>query len=252
MPKRFTDSAKWDDPWFFELNNNDKLLWIYILDKCNYAGIYKVNLKMLNFCLISNYDFETIKEILKKRIIVIDSERIFIKKFINFQYGELKESCHPHRAVILELKKFRVLKGYSKGKNTLQDKDKDKDKGQDKVQDKEKHMDSVFLTKEEHLKLIKKFGEEKTQEWIENLDNYIGSKGKRYKSHYKTILVWSAKAGKTTGGDSLLQEEAEECSKNSRNFCSLSQGIENKFCKVCARYEERKRQYEQYKKGKEV
>ena len=116
---------------------------------------------------------------------------------------------------------------------------------------KHKYMDSVFLTKEEHQKLIDKFGEEKTQEWIENLDNYIGSKGKRYKSHYKTILVWAKKSGKTTGGDSLLEEEAIECSKNSRNFCSLSQGIENKFCKVCARYEERKQQYEDYKHKEE-
>jgi len=109
---------------------------------------------------------------------------------------------------------------------------------------KHRHLDSVFLTKEEHQKLIEKFGKEKTQEWIENLDNYIGSKGKRYKSHYKTILVWAKRAGKSTGENSELQQQAIECAKDSRNFCPLSeQGIETKFCKLCSRYEERKEKY---------
>ncbi len=51
----------------------------------------------------------------------------------------------------------------------------------------------VKLTKNEHTKLIEKFGERGTNEWIERLDNYIGAKGKKYKSHYRTILMWAQK-----------------------------------------------------------
>lgn len=58
---------------------------------------------------------------------------------------------------------------------------------------KEKYLDSVFLTKEEYQKLIDKFGEVLAKDYIERLDNYMGSKGMKYASHYKTILVWADK-----------------------------------------------------------
>lgn len=55
---------------------------------------------------------------------------------------------------------------------------------------KNKYKEYVLLTNEEYQKLIESFGETKTVEMIERLNNYIGSKGKRYKSHYHTILNW--------------------------------------------------------------
>jgi len=58
---------------------------------------------------------------------------------------------------------------------------------------KDKYKDHVFLLKDEFDKLIKEFGKDKTNQYIENLNNYIGSKGKKYKSHYFTILNWSRK-----------------------------------------------------------
>lgn len=56
-----------------------------------------------------------------------------------------------------------------------------------------KYGDFVRLTGSEHAKLVARFGEEGTRERIDRLDNYIGSKGKRYKSHYYTILSWEAR-----------------------------------------------------------
>lgn len=57
----------------------------------------------------------------------------------------------------------------------------------------------VFLTKEEHKKLVDKYEPEFTDACIERLDNYIGSNGKKYKSHYRTILSWVASAEMKTG-----------------------------------------------------
>lgn len=52
---------------------------------------------------------------------------------------------------------------------------------------------NVKLTEEEHKKLIVQFGEHGTQDRIENLSQYIASKGKKYSSHYATILSWERK-----------------------------------------------------------
>lgn len=55
------------------------------------------------------------------------------------------------------------------------------------------YLEFVKLTEEEHKKLIDKFGTTETNDFIERLNNYIGSKGTKYKSHYHTILNWNRK-----------------------------------------------------------
>ena len=52
---------------------------------------------------------------------------------------------------------------------------------------------NVKLSDEEYQKLITKFGETGTKQRIENLSEYIASKGKKYSSHYATILSWERK-----------------------------------------------------------
>jgi hypothetical protein len=51
---------------------------------------------------------------------------------------------------------------------------------------------NVFLSEEEHKKLKEKFNG-KAEEKIEKLSVYVASMGKKYKSHYATILNWSLK-----------------------------------------------------------
>ncbi|MBA7667222.1 hypothetical protein ES703_75307 [subsurface metagenome] len=46
------------------------------------------------------------------------------------------------------------------------------------------------MTREEHQKLIEKFGEAGARDRVENLSLYIASKGDKYKNHYATILAW--------------------------------------------------------------
>lgn len=61
----------------------------------------------------------------------------------------------------------------------------------------------MLLTKEEFDKLKSRLSEQ-TDSYIERLSNYIASTGKRYKSHYATILAWTAKDNQNhkTGGES--------------------------------------------------
>lgn len=62
---------------------------------------------------------------------------------------------------------------------------------------------NVMLTNEEFDKLKDRFGED-SESYIGRLSNYIESTGKRYKSHYATILSWACKDNQSnrTGGES--------------------------------------------------
>lgn len=54
---------------------------------------------------------------------------------------------------------------------------------------------TVRLSDAEYSKLVLQFGEEGAMRRVQILDEYIASKGKRYKSHYATILAWERKNG---------------------------------------------------------
>jgi hypothetical protein len=133
MAKRFTDSRKWDDDWFLALDPAWKLAWIYILDKCNHAGIYKHASTLEQCCLGFELHPENINEILPDRVKILKDNKWFIEKFITFQYGELNESVNCHKSVISELLKEGInpstlKQQLNKGCSTLKDKNKDKDK----------------------------------------------------------------------------------------------------------------------------
>ena len=58
-------------------------------------------------------------------------------------------------------------------------------------EEKLKFLESVYLTKGEYQKLVDRFGKDNIKILIENLNNYMLSKGVKYKSHYHTILNWA-------------------------------------------------------------
>lgn len=41
--KRFTETNKWDDPWFRDLRGAWKLVFLYVIDRCNNAGFWEVD-----------------------------------------------------------------------------------------------------------------------------------------------------------------------------------------------------------------
>lgn len=55
---------------------------------------------------------------------------------------------------------------------------------------KKKYAEFVSMTEEEHQKLVEKYGQIFTAACIEELDNYKGSKGKKYASDYRAVLSW--------------------------------------------------------------
>lgn len=91
--KRLSDINKWEDPFFSDLPQTYKLLWLYILDRCDMAGVWKVNDKVARIHCGDDLDLIVAKDILKDRIEIMDGgSKWFIKKFIQFQYGILSNS----------------------------------------------------------------------------------------------------------------------------------------------------------------
>ena len=72
------------------------------------------------------------------------------------------------------------------------------------------YLDHVFLSDQEYTKLVERYGEKETTRWIEKLDSGIGSKGYKYKSHYKTIISWSLKDERNGNAKSKTQRTITE------------------------------------------
>ena len=85
----------------------------------------------------------------------------------------------------------------NKNKRNKELKELNKEKEINKEKEKFGEFGNVFLTKEEHAKLVDRFPMD-YQERIENLSEYMASKNKKYESHYATILSWSRKNDKDT------------------------------------------------------
>ncbi len=67
------------------------------------------------------------------------------------------------------------------------------------IKEKFGEFENVLLSADELQKLKSKLGAD-TESYIERLSSYIASSGKRYKSHYATILSWTQKDAKNSGG----------------------------------------------------
>lgn len=59
--------------------------------------------------------------------------------------------------------------------------------------DKNIYAENVKMTQDEYDKLVEQYGLAKTDDWIDRVNLYKGSTGKKYKSDYMTILSWIRK-----------------------------------------------------------
>lgn len=82
-----------------------------------------------------------------------------------------------------------------------------------------KYGDFVKLSEKEYEKLCNDFGQAIIFEYIEKLNNYIGSKGKRYKSHYHTIRNWLSR-------DKIKPKDLEQRERENNAQHRLNEEIE--------------------------
>ena len=131
MAKRMTDTDKWKKRFVRELSPQHKLLWFYILDDCNHAGIWEVDLEVASIRVGFDLSHDNLPSSFGEKVISFDNgDKWFIPEFIDFQYGELNPNSNVHKSVIALLEKYN-LEGYLKGsqgvQSTINNKDNDKD-----------------------------------------------------------------------------------------------------------------------------
>lgn len=80
------------------------------------------------------------------------------------------------------------------------------------IKEKFGEFENVLLSVDELQKLKSKLGAE-TESYIERLSSYIASSGKKYKSHYATILSWTQKDTKNSGGVSYGRYGKKLCTE---------------------------------------
>jgi hypothetical protein len=118
MAKRFTDTDKWKDEWYTDLPNDYKIIWQYLLDTCDNAGIYKRNIKLLNIMCNTNVSDTDVLNAFKLRVTPISDEKWIINKFCVFQYGpDFLES--KNKAVVSVVNKLIENNLYQSSTNTL-------------------------------------------------------------------------------------------------------------------------------------
>jgi hypothetical protein len=109
-----------------------KVVWIYLCDNCDHAGVWDINLKLLSFQVGEPVTISEIEKGLGDKVKVLSNDKLFIPSFVEFQYGELNPENRVHNSVLIRLKNLGAYKGLTRTLLGTKDKDKDKDKEKDK------------------------------------------------------------------------------------------------------------------------
>ncbi len=106
-----TDTEKWKKRFVRQLPLEYKLLWVYMLDACDHAGIWDVDMEIAMIYTSAKIKEGKALELFGSHVVELDGGgKWFIPDFIEFQYGEqLSERNNVHRSVISRLNKYGLL-----------------------------------------------------------------------------------------------------------------------------------------------
>jgi hypothetical protein len=207
-----TDPQKWEDPFFQGLTPQQKLVWLYVIDRCDFCGFWRPNGPLTSFQIGESVDLDAALKAFGDRVQVING-KWFIRKFARFQHGDRILKAGDKLAVSFDKclsyhDLDRVSIGYEYATDTVSahaDTVKDKDRGRDKGRNKDKSMDEreaygphVRLTPDEFKALTESVtgGEPQVQRLIESMNDYLAAGRKKpYKDFSAAIRNWARRDG---------------------------------------------------------
>lgn len=199
MPKRFTATEKWKDLWFKKLKPKYKLLWIYLLDECDNAGLIELDLKIAEVFTGFHYSMDDIRNIFGTRLFQITEDVWFIPKFISFQYKILKNGDNVTKNVISKLKKYDLITDelslrevYCSPNLGIQEKDKDKEEEMDTEKERSsvQNYKNIPPTLSQIIEVCKERGYLEAKTEAEKFYNYYESIG--WKVGKNSMKDWGA------------------------------------------------------------
>lgn len=134
MARRFTDTEKWKKPFIRGLQGAYKLLWLYICDDCDHAGIWQVDMDVAKIRIGEDIDVNNALASFGDKVVSFDNgTKWFIPSFLEFQYPSgLNPENNAHSGVIRLLEKYKLLKNKPLTSPSQESKDMDKDMVMDK------------------------------------------------------------------------------------------------------------------------
>lgn len=124
MAKRFTSTEKWGDPWYRKLSPKHKCFWDWLFTNCDIAGTIDPDFGLAQFQIgdeITEDDLKPFEERIKR----LPAGRIYLCKFLEFQYGTLTPTCRAHLPVMALIDRLSIPYQYCI--DSLQDKEQEKD-----------------------------------------------------------------------------------------------------------------------------
>ena len=167
--------------------------------------------------------YRTLSRIAEECELSIKAVRIALANLVRMGYVTKKPCDRAHKGQVLTIVKYETYQNPSnyQGKRKRQSKrqsektkrahnNKDKELNNPKTKEgsapKKQFLDYVFLEENQYRKLQEKLGESTLEDYIGRLDEYIGSKGVKYKCHYKTILSWYRKDKPKSPAQQIIED----------------------------------------------
>jgi len=228
MAKRFTDNQKWSKSWFMDLTLKEKLLWIYMTDSCDHAGIWEVNWKLTSFMV--GFQVTQLPKAFDKQVEAIKDNKYWIKDFIKFQYGTLNPNVNAHKSAINILEENNVCistleQPLSNTYARVKDKDKDKVKVKKDVRFKSPTLDEV-------INYFKKMKYSDYKNEAEKFFCFYESKGwmvgkNKMKKWHMAAGNWN-KNNSSSNNNSFVDLSDEKIKKERRAFLSEQRKVEKR------------------------
>ena len=104
----------WQDPKFTQLTPEEKLMYKYIWESSDIAGVHQVHLAIMSACIGFVMSDEMIKSPIVKveDYVMLEGDRIWITSFIRYQQAETKKSLTkspPHKCAVRHLVKAGIF-----------------------------------------------------------------------------------------------------------------------------------------------
>ena len=187
LAKRYIDTKIFEKSWFRRLNTEVKAVWFYLITRCDHAGILDFDYDSFNFHLSVAHDEETYLELFKQfgdRVLLFeDNTKVWVKTFINYQYGGLETlnpNVRPQKAVIDRLINQGLLDPKTMVYKTI-----------DSPTDEKQNAKAETIIESYKDQLKEKFNDiVDVDEEVEKMIDWIKQSGKRYRDYEAFARNW--------------------------------------------------------------